>query len=176
MTKTNWQKCPYRKVLKGDAHCAIAIKDGSSENATDIVEVETCTECNIPDVLESHHCENLSFGKFLYMTKYSGGMRDIRVGGEPSDCRANVPDFKTDFTFCTKGCPMYSPIRPDDLMLDVTRLFDPLRLKTDSDIRQAILATLYRYHSLNPKRFGKFDVTAEYLIASIGISEQTLAR
>src|SRR4029077_19064651 len=100
----------------------------------------------------------------------------IRAHEARLDCRANVPDFQTDLSYCTSSCPSFHPIRLQIDLSSVQRRFDPEELKTDADIRQAILATLYKFHSEYPKRFGSFDVTPAYLLKAVGINEQTLAR
>lgn len=72
---------------------------------------------------------------------------------------------------CSPRCPAYQPIHRDlsgEPLIQIED-FDAAKV-TDRELRQAVLAVLYKYHARHPERYGYFDVTLEFIAQCLGIS------
>lgn len=166
MNQSALKPCPYRKARLGDLVCTV--NQGEAKSAS----VEVCSQCPIPDVVPQVNCVNLSAGTTLIPVVggviHRGASFDCEVVGfaRPEDYREKCP-----------ACPQRIPIHLS--LVDEPPANIPgwsSAGKTDRELRQAVLAVLYEFHARHPDRYGRFDVTPEYVAASLGLRVTDVVR
>lgn len=163
--------CPYRRSREGMLVCTVA-QNGPKQ--TDVVSPETCQKCPIPEALAQTNCIHLTGGTVLLKT-LGGGV----FAQAPLDCEVVGFSSPDDYKHICHSCVHRFPIHLDVSTEDPIRLpgFPPAgRGLVDRDLRQAILRALYAFHARHPERFGRFDVTPEFLAKSLGVGVRDVVR
>ncbi len=166
--------CAYRRSRLGNLICTIAEKNGG-EHSTDLTTVDLCQACSVPIVLAQVACINLSVGKAHLRHDYVGG--SMFESSEPAfDCEpigfTNPADFQTK---CSLSCPKFTAIHKNlenEAILEVEKP----EIGTDKELRQVVLSALYAYHARHPERYGRFDVTPDFLASNLSLSVQDVVR
>jgi DNA-binding MarR family transcriptional regulator len=169
--------CTYRRARLGYLVCTIASRDGS-EHATDMTSVAICQACPVPEILGQVGCVNLSVGKKHWYHQYMGGASleddDSNVALDCEPVGFEVPqDYKSK---CSATCPKFVAIHKDlssEALLEVEK---PKTDSTDRQLRQIVLMALYTYHARHPERYGRFDVTPDFLATNLGLNVTDVLR
>lgn len=166
--------CTYRRSRLGSLVCTISEKNGG-ENSTDLTTFDVCQSCSVPEILAKVSCINLSVGKAHLKFGFSGGF-EIHSEGPSLDCEpigfSNATDFQTK---CNLLCPKFTAIHKDlsnEALLEIKKL----ETGTDKELRQAVLMVLYAYYSRHPERYGRFDVTPDFLALNLNLSVKDVVR
>ena len=165
--------CPYRKARLGSLICTIASRDGSQR--TDMTSVEVCRECTVPHILDKVNCINFSAGK-THSTAGPGG--PIHRTDAAFDCEPIGFITANDYQIkCSTSCPSYQPIHKDISQHELIEVkgFDTSKA-SDKTLRQAVLAVLYGYHASHPERYGRFDLTPEFIANSLKMTVLDVVR
>jgi DNA-binding MarR family transcriptional regulator len=163
--------CPYRKSRLGSLVCSVAIVDGS-RGKTDNVSTHQCAKCVVPKILEYSQCANLSVGKFIQLS-YG---QDYGTGTE-INCEPIGFDNANDYAKkCSPSCPKLTPIHQPLEQLLPFEMTELQKNSTDKQLRQAVLEALYKYHAQHPERYGRFDVTPEFLAKTLKLEVKDIVR
>jgi DNA-binding MarR family transcriptional regulator len=169
--------CTYRRARLGYLVCTIASRDGS-EHATDMTSVAICQACPVPEILGQVGCVNLSVGKKHWYHQFMGGASledddsNVAIDCEPVGFEVSQ-DYKSK---CSATCPKFVAIHKDlssEALLEVEK---PKTDSTDRQLRQIVLMALYTYHARHPERYGRFDVTPDFLATNLGLNVTDVLR
>jgi hypothetical protein len=181
--------CPFRKVRAGHLRCILAAaaegsaKDGDRQNRrTDVTTLENCQYCDFPEIYTHVNCANLILGRehgLVESFDETGLLQIASVLLHRLQVRCTVYHFKTSEDFSTKcslSCPAYIPLHRDAGDDDLRLIKFNVKDASDKQLRQAILAMLYRYHSLHPERYRFFDVTPMVLANNLSLKVSNILR
>lgn len=181
--------CPFRGVRAGHLRCALVAEaeggpgdDERRERRTDLTTVEACRACDFPEIYSHVNCANLIMGReheAMESTESSGLLVCVGLLLHQLQVSCRVYAFQTreDYqTKCSPTCPAHVPLHRDangdDLRIEG---FDAATA-TDRQLRQAVLAVLYLYHSLYPERYRHFDLTPEVIARNLGLDTSDVLR
>jgi DNA-binding MarR family transcriptional regulator len=186
MTSTeSLESCPFRDSQLGYLLCKVSPgrmpQHGSGlVTITNLTNLEICQECPIPQAVQQVNCLNLSVGKqHTAVSPKSSGVPQIHSKQE-HQINCSVFGFENSSDFeqkCSISCPSYRPIHKNLISEERISInnFDATE-KTDRQLRQAILAILYKYHAQYPERFGCSDITPQYIAESLGLEVSDIVR
>lgn len=173
--------CMYRESIRGSHLCTIADIEIGSGKTTDLTTVEVCGECLVPNILQQVNCKNLNLGKQHQAIKQlscDGASINFAVElGWQANCKAVGFDDRLDYqTKCSLNCPVYQPIHQDLSSQDIIQIRNFDAVKARSEIRQAVLAVLYKYLNRHSERYGCFDLTPEFIAKSLNVKVRDVVR
>lgn len=161
--------CPYRRSREGMLVCTIA-KTGP----TDVVNAEICRRCSIPEALAQVNCVHLTSGVEVYQAIGGGQLSQTFL-----DCEVVGFSKPDDYKDLCASCTLRFPIHLDlanEPPIHIPGFLPAEKPVVDRDLRQAILRALYAFHARHPERFGRFDVTPEFLAESLGVEVKDVVR
>jgi DNA-binding MarR family transcriptional regulator len=174
--------CPYRETKLGHLVCNLIEQKDLGTKHTNLTLHKTCCECRIPEIEESVNCLNLNFGKkheaFFMMNEVGRNiLRKIYANWDLNCSAIGFSDREEYEDKCSKSCSAYRATH-HSLVDEKTILLDGFSAiqATDRDLRQAILAILYKYHARHPERFDCFDITPEFIGQCLGIDVSDVVR
>jgi len=159
--------CPYRRSREGMLICTVA------HGEHDVVGPGACLKCPVPRALSEVNCVHLNMAADV---NYHGPVRP-RASCEVAGI-SGLDDIQAIKQTCST-CDRRFPIHLDLSEETPVRLlgFPPAgKAVVDRELRQAVLRVLYAFHARHPERFGRFDVTPEFLAESLGVDVQDVVR